>query len=77
MNTYLGPAADADAGDPNRWVILGILCGSLVLVVVSVSSLNVAIPPIQRSLDASGRGARRLVAAIQGRRRFGHERHDA
>jgi DHA2 family multidrug resistance protein-like MFS transporter len=37
-----------------RWKVLWILCGSLVLVVVSVSSLNVAIPPIQRSLDASG-----------------------
>lgn len=30
------------------------MCGALVLVVVSVSSLNVAIPEIQRSLDASG-----------------------
>ena len=34
-------------GHPWRWVVLWILCGSLVLVVVSVSSLNVAIPPIQ------------------------------
>ena len=30
------------------------MCGSLVLVVVSVSSLNVAIPEIQRALHASG-----------------------
>ena len=34
--------------------MLWILCGSLVLVVVSVSSLNVAIPPIQKALDTSG-----------------------
>jgi len=54
VNTYPESEIDTDVGDPNRWVILGILCGSLVLVVVSVSSLNVAIPPIQRSLDASG-----------------------
>lgn len=39
---------------PRRWEVLWILCGSLVLVVVSVSSLNVAIPTIQRSLDVTG-----------------------
>ena len=38
----------------DRWRVLWILCGSLVLVVVSVSSLNVAIPEIQRSLGATG-----------------------
>jgi DHA2 family multidrug resistance protein-like MFS transporter len=47
-------AVDAPEGHPRRWAVLWILCGSLVLVVVSVSSLNVAIPPIQRSLRASG-----------------------
>src|SRR5436190_12320734 len=41
------------AGHPRRWLILGILCLCLVLVVASVSSLNVAIPSIQHSLDAS------------------------
>ena len=45
---------DSTTGHPQRWAILWILCGSLVLVVVSVSSLNVAIPEIQRSLAASG-----------------------
>ncbi len=45
---------DETAGHPRRWWILAVLCGSLVLVVVSVSSLNVAIPAIQRSLGASG-----------------------
>lgn len=39
--------------DPRRWTILGILCLSLVLIVASVSSLNVAIPSIVRALDAS------------------------
>ena len=41
-------------GHPQRWAILWILYGSLVLVVVSVSSLNVAIPAIQRALGATG-----------------------
>ncbi len=40
-------------GHPQRWNILWILCGSLVLVVVSVSSLNVAIPAVQRGLGAT------------------------
>ena len=40
-------------GHPRRWLILAILCLCLVLVVASVSSLNVAIPSIQRELDAS------------------------
>lgn len=44
----------SDSGHPRRWAVLWILCGSLVLVVVSVSSLNVAIPRIQNALDASG-----------------------
>ena len=40
-------------GHPRRWLILAILCLCLVLVVASVSSLNVAIPSIQGALDAS------------------------
>ena len=47
MNNYL-------ENPRNRWTVLWILCGSLVIVVVSVSSLNVAIPEIQRSLGATG-----------------------
>ncbi|MGI9579032.1 MAG: DHA2 family efflux MFS transporter permease subunit [Microthrixaceae bacterium] len=45
---------DMSEGHPRRWVVLWIMCLSLVLVVVSVSSLNVAIPAIQRSLEATG-----------------------
>ena len=41
-------------GHPRRWWILGFLCLSLVLIVASVSSVNVALPSIQRDLDASG-----------------------
>ncbi len=41
-----------DEGHPQRWTILGILCLCLILVVASVSSLNVAIPSIVRALDA-------------------------
>ena len=36
-----------------RWFLLGILCLSLVMVVMAVSGLNVALPSMQRSLDAS------------------------
>ena len=44
---------DPDEGHPRRWLILAILNLSLVLIVASVSSLNLAIPTIQRELDAS------------------------
>ena len=36
-----------------RWFLLGVLCLSLVMVVMAVSSLNVALPTIQRELDTS------------------------
>ncbi|MEZ5247215.1 MAG: MFS transporter [Acidimicrobiales bacterium] len=36
-----------------RWFLLGIMCLSLVMVVMAVSGLNVAIPSIQRSLGAT------------------------
>lgn len=40
-------------GHPRRWLILAILCICLVLVVASVSSLNLAIPSLQRALGAT------------------------
>ena len=40
-------------GHPRRWLILGVLNLSLVLIVASVSSLNLAIPAIQRALGAT------------------------
>ncbi len=50
------PSSDFDPaiGHPQRWPILAILNLSLVLIVASVSSLNLAIPSIQRALDATG-----------------------
>ncbi|MGH9181570.1 MAG: MFS transporter, partial [Acidimicrobiales bacterium] len=36
-----------------RWFLLGIMCLSLVMVVMSVSGLNVALPSMQRELKAS------------------------
>ena len=36
-----------------RWFLLGIMCLSLVMVVMAVSGLNVAIPSIQRTLGAT------------------------
>ena len=48
---------------PRRWWILSILCMSLTLVVISMSSLNVALPSIQRALDASGSELQWIVDA--------------
>lgn len=42
------------AGHPDRRRILAVCCLSLVLIVVAVSSLNTALPSLQRGLDASG-----------------------
>ena len=50
---FADPAGNGE-GHPRRWWILGFLCLSLVLIVASVSSVNVALPSIQRDLDASG-----------------------
>ncbi len=46
-------ATNAAVGHPRRWLILGILCVCLVLIVASVASLNIAIPPIQAALGAT------------------------
>ena len=37
-----------------RWLIHGVLCISLIVIVINVSSLNVALPTIQERLGASG-----------------------
>lgn len=44
-----------------RWFLLGIMCLSLVMVVMSVSGLNVALPSIQRDLDASASALQWIV----------------
>jgi DHA2 family multidrug resistance protein-like MFS transporter len=46
-----------------RWFLLGIMCLSLVMVVMSVSGLNVALPSIQKSLDASSTELQWIVDA--------------
>jgi MFS transporter, DHA2 family, multidrug resistance protein len=46
-----------------RWFLLGIMCLSLVLVVMSVSGLNTAIPTMQRELGASASELQWIVDA--------------
>ncbi|MDQ4096771.1 MAG: MFS transporter [Actinomycetota bacterium] len=44
-----------------RWFLLGIMCLSLVMVVMSVAGLNVALPSMQRELGASASGLQWIV----------------
>jgi EmrB/QacA subfamily drug resistance transporter len=46
-----------------RWLILGVLCISLLVVVTAVSSLNTALPTIQNELGASGTQLQWIVDA--------------
>ncbi len=46
-------SVEGTEGHPRRWLILAILNLSLILIVAGVSALNIAIPSIQRALDAS------------------------
>ncbi len=48
---------------PRRWLILYILCLSLTMVIISMSSLNLALPSIQRALNASGSDLQWIVDA--------------
>ena len=63
MTIFPAPSAQTTEPHPRRWWILSILCTSLTLVVISMSSLNVAIPSIQRALDASGSELQWIVDA--------------
>jgi hypothetical protein len=47
------PLHEDPAISARRWVLLGVMCLSLVLVVMSVSGLNVALPTFQRDLGAT------------------------
>lgn len=47
-----GPAVDGE-GNPRRWVILGVLCFSLLVIGIDNTILNVAIPTISRELGAT------------------------
>src|SRR3954463_13585800 len=46
-----------------RWFLLGVLCLSLVMVVMAVSGLNVALPSMQRSLGAKATDLQWIVDA--------------
>ena len=53
-------------GHPRRWLILAILNLCLVLIVASVSSLNVALPTIIRELQPSSSQQLWIIAALPG-----------
>ncbi len=59
-----GAAAEVDLTqyDPRRWWTLAVLCLSLLLVFVSNSSLNVAIPTLSRDLHATSSQLQWVVA---------------
>ena len=46
-----------------RWVILGTLCLSLVIIVIAVSSMNIALPSIQNALGSSASQLQWIVDA--------------
>src|SRR4051794_41480516 len=46
-----------------RWFLLAIMCTSLVLVVMSVSGMNVALPSLQRDLQAKASDLQWIVDA--------------
>lgn len=47
------PAEHDGAGHPRRWTILGVLLVSLLIVVLDNTVLNIALPTIQRDLEAT------------------------
>ena len=67
MSEHTPTAVSAEeTGHPRRWLILGILTLSLVQVVASVSSMNLALPAIQSALEASASAAGAGAAAPGG-----------
>jgi EmrB/QacA subfamily drug resistance transporter len=46
-------AAEDRQADPRRWVVLGVMCLSLLLIVMDNTIINVAIPTLQAELGAS------------------------
>src|SRR5215469_3521798 len=67
MTTRLhpGPAGSTDKpGLPSaRWVALAVLCVTMLMVTLDVTVLNVALPAIVRSLNASTTGLEWIVDA--------------
>jgi EmrB/QacA subfamily drug resistance transporter len=52
MLTRTGPAEERQA-DTRRWIVLSVMCLSLLLIVMDNTIVNVALPTLQRDLDAS------------------------
>ncbi len=52
MTTATLPAEPRTA-DPRRWAVLGVMCLSLLLIVMDNTIINVAVPTLQRDLGAS------------------------
>jgi len=63
VSTPAIPLHEQPAIHSRRWFLLGIMCLSLVLVVMSVSGLNTALPTMQRDLGASASDLQWIVDA--------------
>jgi EmrB/QacA subfamily drug resistance transporter len=69
MSESAAPAVGATAHEiepaiyHRRWLILGVLCTSLLIVIIGNTSLNVAIPTLARELDASTSSLQWMVDA--------------
>ncbi len=60
---YDGPLHEDPAIHARRWLLLGVMCLALVMIVMSVSGLNVALPAIQRDLDTTSTALQWIVDA--------------
>ena len=56
-------AVDVDRGDRRRWIILAVLCMSLVIIVMDNTILNVAIPSLMTDLQASNTDVQWIIDA--------------
>lgn len=65
MSSSAHDTAPTTEADPRRWLVLGVLCVNLVLIVAAVSSTNVALPTLAlpTTLDASQTGLQWIVDA--------------
>lgn len=59
----LSPAAGGGLSRRRRLLVLAICCGSVIVVVMDISIVNVALPSIRKSLDASESGLQWIVDA--------------
>ncbi len=56
-------AVDVDRGDRRRWIMLAVLCMSLVIIVMDNTILNVAIPSLMTDLQASNTDVQWIIDA--------------